>query len=77
MAQGRFVCCLSMASESPEVWGFPAASSFALYPWRSISVSMNVRVLEKVCVAQILTCHCYLFIFFYFKRVSLNCSAIE
>lgn len=63
MAQGRFVCCLSMA-QSPEVWGVPAASSFALYPWRSISVSVNVRVLEKVCVAQILTCHCYLFIFF-------------
>lgn len=59
-----------MASESPEVWVFPAASSFALYPWRSISVSVNVHVLEKVCVAQILTCHCYLF--FYFSRKYLQ-----
>lgn len=49
---------------------FPAASSFALYPWRSISVFVNVHVLEKVCVAQILTCHCYLF--FYFSRKYLQ-----
>lgn len=35
-------------------------------------MSMNVRVLEKVCVAQVLTCHCYLFIFLYFKRKYLQ-----
>lgn len=44
----------------------------ALCPWRSILVSVNVHVLEKICVAQSLTCHCYLFIFFYFKRKHLQ-----
>lgn len=66
------MCFLSVASESPEAWGFPAASSFALYPWRSISVSMNVHVLEEGLWCTNSDLFLLFIFFFYFKRKYLQ-----
>ena len=80
IAQWFCMCCLWVALKSAKVsvsvWvlGISCWQTLCTITVEKYLLYMNVHVLQKVCVAQIL-CHWYLFIF-YFTRFP-NCSAME
>lgn len=64
MAQGGLCVASPWPQRALRAGGFPKPAALH-YVHGEVFVSVNVRVLEKVCVAQVLTCHCYLFIFLF------------